>query len=144
MAKTMVDRRYGNTDCKAYNDFRDIIVRDDIDAVLIGTPDHWHAIIAIEAMMHGKDVYCEKPETLTVREGRVMVETARRYGRVFSGGSQRVWGDYNWLDRATCLLCRRRPMLTGTCGSDPRPGGHSTRRLSGVASEPTVITPEAG
>ena len=98
-AKAMVDRHYNNTDCKAYSDFRDIIARDDIDAVLIGTPDHWHAIIAIEAMTHRKDIYCEKPETLTVREGRAMVETARRYGRVFSGGSQRVWGDYNWFHR---------------------------------------------
>jgi len=99
VAKKMVDDRNGNTDCKAYTDFRDVIVRDDIDAVLIGTPDHWHAIISIEAMMHGKDVYCEKPETLTVREGRAMVEIARRYSRVFSGGSQRVWEDYNWFHK---------------------------------------------
>ena len=98
-AKAMVDSRYGNSDCWAYNDYRDIIARDDIDAVLIGTPDHWHAIISIEAMTHGKDVYCEKPETLTVREGRAMVETARRYGRVFSGGSQRVWDDYNYFHK---------------------------------------------
>jgi len=98
-AKAMVDGRYGNSDCRAYNDYRDIIARDDIDAVLIGTPDHWHAIISIDAMTHGKDVYCEKPETLTVREGRAMVETARRYGRVFSGGSQRVWDDYNWFHK---------------------------------------------
>ena len=99
MAKATVDQRYGNADCLACNDFREITERDDIDAVLIGTPDHWHAIIAIEAMKHGKDVYCEKPETLTVRQGRAMVETARRYGRVFCGGSQRVWDDYNWFHR---------------------------------------------
>jgi len=98
-AKRMVDDRYQNQDCKAYKDFRDITRRDDIDAVLIGTPDHWHAIISVDAMIHGKDVYCEKPETLTVREGRRMVEIARRYGRVFSGGSQRVWGDYHWFHK---------------------------------------------
>ncbi len=98
-AKRMVDNRYGNSDCKAYEDFRDVVARDDIDAVLIGTPDHWHAIIAIEAMKHGKDVYCEKPETLTVRQGQEMVKVARRYGRVFSGGSQRVWDDYHWFHR---------------------------------------------
>lgn len=98
-AKAMVDRRYGNTDCAAYSDFREVITRDDIQSVLIGTPDHWHAIIGIEAMRHGKDVFCEKPETLTVREGRLMVEAARRYARVFSGGSQRVWEDYNWFHR---------------------------------------------
>ena len=98
-AKGQVDGRYGNTDCAACTDFREVISRPDIDAVLVATPDHWHATIAVEAMKHGKDVYCEKPETLTIREGRVMVETARRYGRVFSGGSQRVWGDYNWFHR---------------------------------------------
>ncbi len=98
-AKTQVDQRYGDQGCAAYNDFRQIITRPDIDAVLIATPDHWHAVIAIEAMRHGKDVYCEKPESLTVREGRAMVQVARRYGRVFSGGSQRVWGDYNWFHR---------------------------------------------
>ena len=98
-AKAMVDQRYANTDCAATKDFREITRRDDIDAVLIATPDHWHAIIAIDAMRHGKDVYCEKPETLTVRQGRVMTEVARRYGRVFSGGSQRVWEDYQWFHR---------------------------------------------
>jgi hypothetical protein len=80
-------------------DYRRVLDRNDIDAVLIGTPDHWHAIISVEAMKQGKDVFCEKPETLTVRQGRVMVEIARRYARVFSGGSQRVWEDYNWFHR---------------------------------------------
>ena len=98
-AKSIVDSRYGDTSCAACNDFREIVTRDDIDAVLVATPDHWHAIIAVEAMKHGKDVYCEKPETLTIREGRIMTQTARRYARVFSGGSQRVWGDYNWFHR---------------------------------------------
>ncbi|MBE3069556.1 MAG: Gfo/Idh/MocA family oxidoreductase [Planctomycetes bacterium] len=99
MAKTQVDGHYKNKDCAVYGDFREVLARDDLDAVLIATPDHWHAIIACEALKSGKDVYCEKPETLTIREGRTMVETARRYGRVFSGGSQRVWGDYNWYHR---------------------------------------------
>lgn len=93
-AKGLVDQRYDNTDCKLYNDFREVVARDDIDAVLIGTPDHWHAIITIAACKHGKDVYCEKPESLTIREGRAMVDAARRYARVVSGGSQRVLGDY--------------------------------------------------
>jgi hypothetical protein len=92
--RDIVNRRYGNTDCTAYNDYRELLARPDIDAVLIGTPDHWHALITIEACKQGKDVYCEKPESLTIREGRAMVEAVRRYGRVFSGGSQRVLGDY--------------------------------------------------
>jgi len=98
-AKNLVDQKYGDQGCAAHNDFREILVRPDIDAVMIATPDHWHAVIAIEAMKNGKDVFCEKPETLTVREGRAMVQTARRLGRVFSGGSQRVWGDYNNLHK---------------------------------------------
>lgn len=98
-AKGNADRKYGNNDCVAYSDYRDVLRRDDIDVVLIATPDHWHAIIATEAMKHGKDVYCEKPESLTIRQGRIMTDTARRLGRVFSGGSQRVWGDYNWYHR---------------------------------------------
>jgi predicted dehydrogenase len=98
-AKSTVDGRYGNSGCAAVGDFRDVVRRPDIDMILCATPDHWHALITIEAMKNGKDVYCEKPESLTIREGRKMVETARRYGRVFSGGSQRVWGDYNWFHR---------------------------------------------
>jgi hypothetical protein len=93
-AQQRVNEKYGNKDCKAYSDFREVLARKDIDAVLIGTPDHWHAIQTIEACRQGKDVYCEKPESLTVREGRAMVDAVRRYGRVFSGGSQRVLGDY--------------------------------------------------
>lgn len=98
-ARESVDLHYGNQSCQACNDFREIVARPDIDAVMIATPDHWHAVISIEAMRRGKDVLCEKPETLTVHEGRAMVEAARRYGRVFSGGSQRVWEDYNWFHR---------------------------------------------
>jgi hypothetical protein len=93
-SKGTVDGKYGNKDCAAYRDFRELLARSDIDAVHIATPDHWHAIIAIEACRQGKDVYCQKPETLTLREGPLMIAAARRYGRVFSGGSQRVLGDY--------------------------------------------------
>lgn len=93
-SKDTVNDRYKNKDCKAYNDFRELLARPDIDAVHVGTPDHWHAIMVIEACRQGKDVYCQKPETLTLREGPLMVTAARRYGRVVSGGSQRVLGDY--------------------------------------------------
>jgi predicted dehydrogenase len=98
-AKQINDQRYGNNDCTAYADFREMLVRDDIDAILCGTPDHWHAIIVIESCKHGKDIYCEKPECVTIQEGRAMVEAARRYRRVVSGGSQRVLGDYGDLPR---------------------------------------------
>ncbi|NQT54143.1 Gfo/Idh/MocA family oxidoreductase, partial [bacterium] len=98
-ARNTVNSRYGNNDCAGVNDFRAITERPDIDAVFCATPDHWHALITVSALKHGKDVYCEKPESLTIHEGRVMSDTARRYGRVFSGGSQRVWQDYNWYHR---------------------------------------------
>jgi hypothetical protein len=93
-AKGKVDERYKNTDCAAYNDFRELLAQEDIDAVHVATPDHWHAIQVIEACRNGNDVYCQKPETRTLREGALMIEAARRYSRVVSGGSQRVLGDY--------------------------------------------------
>lgn len=96
-SKAQVNDRYKNQDCQAYNDFRELLARPDIDAVHIATPDHWHAIMVIEACRNGKDVYCQKPETLTLREGPLMVAAARRYGRVVSGGSQRVLEDYRKL-----------------------------------------------
>jgi hypothetical protein len=95
--KNAVDGRYNNKDCKAYVDYREVIARDDIDMILCATPDHWHAQITIDAMKSGKDIYCEKPLTLAIGEGRKMVEAARRFGRVFSCGSQRVIGDYGAL-----------------------------------------------
>jgi predicted dehydrogenase len=93
-AKGRVDGHYKSKDCTAYNDFRELLARDDIDAVHIATPDHWHAIQIIEACRAGKDVYCQKPETRTLREGHLIVDAARRYGRIVSGGSQRVAQDY--------------------------------------------------
>jgi predicted dehydrogenase len=93
-AKNRADQRYNNKDCKAYGDFRELLARDDIDAVHVATPDHWHAIIVIAACRSGKDVFCQKPETLTLDQGPAMVKAARKYGRVVSGGSQRVLEDY--------------------------------------------------
>jgi len=74
--------------CVAYNDYREVLARPDIDAVFIVTPDHWHAPIAAAAAAAGKDIYCEKPVSLTIGEGRKMVSAVRRYGRVFQTGSQ--------------------------------------------------------
>jgi predicted dehydrogenase len=71
-----------------YHRHEELIARDDIDVVFVCTPDHWHAAVAKAAMLAGKDVYCEKPLTLTVREGRVLVDTARGYGRVLQTGTQ--------------------------------------------------------
>ena len=86
-ARDMVNAKYGNQDCACYNDFREIIARDDIDAVMISTPDHWHVPISIAAAKAGKDVECEKP-TLTVEEGRVLCETMKRYNRIFQWSTE--------------------------------------------------------
>src|SRR5207245_10461599 len=69
-------------------DFRRLLDRPDVDAVIVGTPDHWHAISTIMACQAGKDVYVEKPLALTIGEGRVMVNAARRYNRVVQMGTQ--------------------------------------------------------
>jgi len=90
-------------DCDAYGDFRDIIARDDIDAVCITTPDHWHAIPAVLAAAAGKDIYCEKPLTLTVAEGRAVAQAVQRYNTVFQTGTQRR---SNQLYRFICELIR--------------------------------------
>jgi predicted dehydrogenase len=93
-AKNRIDQRYGDQGCTTYHDFRELLARTDIDAVHVATPDHWHAVMVTAACRAGKDVYCQKPESLTIREGRAMVDTARRFNRIVSGGSQRVMGDY--------------------------------------------------
>jgi hypothetical protein len=74
--------------CSAYNDYRELLARDDIDAVVVVTPDHWHTPIAIDAVKAGKDVYCEKPISITVRQGRRLAETVSRYNRIFQTGTQ--------------------------------------------------------
>jgi len=90
-AKNMVDGRYGNKDCKAYIDMRELLAEGGgIDAMLIATGDRWHALAACMAMKAGKDVYCEKPGTMTVAEGRALVETAERHCRIFQTGAQRL------------------------------------------------------
>ena len=69
--------------CDTYGDFRELLARSDIDAVVISTPDHWHAIGVIESCKAGKDIYCEKPLSQTVAEARAMVNAVRKYDRVF-------------------------------------------------------------
>ena len=91
--------------CSEYGDFREVIARKDIDAVCIATPDHWHAIPLIEACKARKDVYCEKPLTLTIAEAKLCVDAARKYERVVQTGSQQrssVFGPF----RKACELVR--------------------------------------
>ncbi len=90
-AKNLVDSQYGNKDCAVYGDMRQLLAeRTDVDAVLIATGDRWHALASVLAMRAGKDVYCEKPACLTMAQGQMVVETARRYARVYQTGAQRL------------------------------------------------------
>ena len=101
-AKAAVEARYADQrpggqfrGCEAYTDLRDLLARDDVDAVVIATGDRWHALATSLAVKAGKDVYCEKPVSLTAREARAMVDVVRRYGRVFQGGlQQRSSGEF--------------------------------------------------
>jgi len=73
--------------CDTYSDFREVLAREDIDAVMIATPDHWHAVISVAAAQAGKDIYCEKPLANSIPEGRAVVNAVKRYGRILQTGS---------------------------------------------------------
>ncbi len=124
----------GYRGCRAYNDLRDLLARGDIDAVLIATGDRWHALATVLAAKAGKDIYCEKPVSLTVREARAMVNAVRRYGAVFQGGlQQRTTAEF----QKACKLVRGGAIgrvrvvyvnFPGTCGdvglpAEPLPEG---------------------
>ncbi|MEW4452222.1 Gfo/Idh/MocA family oxidoreductase [Bremerella sp. JC817] len=100
-AKTVLDKK--NREVEIYGDYRKVLDRKDIDAVVVSTPDHWHALTTIHACEAGKDVYCEKPLSLTINEGRKMVEAARSNKRIVQTGSmQRSAANF----RHACELVR--------------------------------------
>jgi predicted dehydrogenase len=109
-AKAIVETRYGDEmsagkykGCAEYNDFQELLARKDIDGVVIATPDHWHALLSIAAAQAGKDIYCEKPMSHTVQEGRAMVNAVRANKRVLQVGSmQRSSTEF----RVACELVR--------------------------------------
>ena len=87
-AKAKIDALSGSRGCKGYADFRDVLARDDIDAVVVATPDHWHVPIAAAALKAGKAVYVEKPVSAYINEGRVLAEIVDRYRGILQVGSQ--------------------------------------------------------
>jgi len=121
-AEKRVNGKYGNTDCATYEDYREVLARSDIDMVFCGAPAHWHAQMMVDACKAGKDVMCEKPLTLTIGEGRKIVDAARQYGRIAAGGSQRVLQDFG---RAACAANSGRfgKVLSANAnpGGPPRP-----------------------
>ncbi len=86
-AKERIDTHYGNRDCATTKDFREVLARPDIDAVMISTPDHWHTLMSVMAVRAGKDVQCEKP-TLTIDEGKILVNEIRRHDQVFQTSTE--------------------------------------------------------
>ncbi len=87
--KAIADRHHGNSDCDTYLDFRDLLDRDDIDAVLIATGPNWHCTASVYAARAGKDMYCEKPCTKNIVQSLILRDTMQRTGRVFQAGTQR-------------------------------------------------------
>jgi len=85
---TLVNNKYGNNDCSAYNDFQDMIQREDIDAISIVTPYHWHSLMVLAAVREGKDIFLEKPVALSLQEGKMLREAVHRYNVVFQLGTQ--------------------------------------------------------
>jgi predicted dehydrogenase len=113
---------------EGYKDYRKILERDDIDAVMIATPDHWHTKISIEAMYAGKDVYCEKPLTLTIDEGKMIEKVVKETGKVFQVGTmQRTEIDQRFL-QAIALVKHGRigTVKKITCG------------INGISSSPSI------
>jgi predicted dehydrogenase len=102
-ARDRVNEIYGNKDCAAYLKFEELLARPDIDAVVIATGDRWHALLSIAAAKAGKDLYCEKPHTLTIHEAQVVAQTMKLYNRVMQVGTQqRSWYEF----RFACELVR--------------------------------------
>ena len=120
-----LEKRQG-TKPDAYADYRQILDRKDIDAVMIATPDHWHTKIAIEAMLAGKDVYCEKPLTLTIAEGKLIEEVKEKTGRTFQVGTmQRTESSQRFLQAIALIRDGRignvKKVTCGIGGFGPSP-----------------------
>ena len=103
LARGDVNKRYENSDCATYGDFRDLLARKDIDAVLIATPDHWHVPVAVTAARAGKDMYLEKPMGLSLAEDQMLRRAVQKNKRVFQFGTQQRSGREFWR---ACQLVR--------------------------------------
>ena len=159
-ARRLVDEHYGGKGCAAHEDFREVLASKDLDAVYIGTPDHWHAYIAIASARAGKHVYCQKPLALTVAEGRRIVTEVERAGIVWQTGSQqrsapeyrRVCelvrnGRIGKLHTIRCVLPGGRPDYGGTANLTepaPVPDGFNFDMWLGPAPEATYAPARVG
>jgi predicted dehydrogenase len=132
-AKAIVDKKYGNGDCKTYLDFRELLGRGDLDAVQLALPDQWHGIIAVAAARAGLDIFGQKPLARTIHESRAIVEAVKRYNCVWQTGSQQRSDD---IFHHSCELVRN-----GRIGKVRRvevglPDGHASSETKGVMPVP--------
>ncbi len=119
------ERFAGSGPCVAYTDYRELLERDDVDVVTVGTPDHWHTKICIDAMKAGKDVFCEKPLTLTIDEGKKLCQVVRETGRMLQVGTQHRSSAQFLMAVAIAQSGRLGKQIKATCGLGPG-------RVSGV------------
>jgi len=131
-AKDKVDAKYGSTDCKPYIDFRELLARPDIDAVLIATGPNWHATASITAAKAGKDVYCEKPCTKNIVQSLELAAAFRRTARVFQGGMQRR----NLPNFMFCVRLAQDGKLGKLTAVHAHPGGMGTSMSGWMPAEP--------
>lgn len=136
--KQMADDRYGNHDCAMYRDMHELLARADIDAVLIATGDRWHTMASITAARAGKDVYCEKPCSMTIRESRALADTFRTYGRVYQAGTQRR-SIGNFIFAANLIAEGKLGKLTTVHANTLLPGTHHTWLPAEPEPAPDVV-----
>jgi predicted dehydrogenase len=140
LAKAAAAVEKSGTKPQTFADYRKLLAAKDVDAVLISTPDHWHALPTVHACQAGKDVYCEKPLTLTVAEGRAMVEAARQNKRVVQTGSQQRSGKEF---RQACELVRNGAIGKVNTVKVGLPGPNWTDRAKGKGPVPDSDPPKA-
>ena len=122
--------------CDSYSDFRELLERDDIDAVSIAVPDHWHAIPAVMAAKRGKDIYAEKPLAYTISEGRAICDAVSRYGVIWQTGSQQR-SEYNF--RRACELVRNGRIGEVKMVKVGLPYKSNISRINGQQTKPAVV-----
>ena len=140
-ARDIVNEKHGNEDCAVYKDFRELLARSDIDTVSICTPDHWHGLTSVAAAKAGKDIYCEKPLTNTIAEGRAVCDAVKRYEHVLQTGSQERSND---SVRFACELVRngRIGKLHTIRVNMPNTDGHHKKIIKNPGPFPTMPIPE--
>jgi predicted dehydrogenase len=134
-----INGHYGNKDCKPYHDFREMMARPDIDAVMLAVPDHWHALVATEAAKHGKDIYGEKPLARTIVEQQAIVKAVER--------NQRIWQTGSWQRSVNNFHKAAEIVRNGMIGKITHvevglPSGHNDFAKTGDRMKPTEPPPE--